>query len=134
MTAAPCRSGSNRKARVLVVHGVVVAPGQERAHAQHDGTIAAVISVHVTSTVPVPCSTRISWRSRTPSAVANSQVGHGSLVKLTMRDAPSGCRTSGAYRWVVSAQEPSDVSTHASNPLTSTILPVGGVVAVSSSA
>ena len=81
-----------------------------------------------------PWRATTSWDIRTPSGMSNSQVGPGSVVTEAIRRWPSGCSTSGRYRWVDSANRPAAVVTHASNPLTSTIRPVGGVVAVRSRA
>ena len=78
--------------------------------------------------------TRISWVMRVPSGSANVQLGQGSIVKAAIRVAPSGYVTSGPYACEVIAYRPAGVVTHASKPLTRTTRPVGGVVAVRSSA
>src|SRR5438876_9896067 len=71
---------------------------------------------------------------RLPSGSRSTHVGHGSGTNDSMRSAPSGWITSGAYCCEVSATVPSRLSSQASNPFTSTTRPAGGAVAVRRSA
>src|SRR6266550_1610555 len=71
---------------------------------------------------------------RLPSGSRSTHVGNGSGTNDSMRSAPSGCTTSGAYCWEVSGTVPSWHSSQASDPFTSTTRPAGGVVAVKRSA
>ena len=75
---------------------------------------------------------------RVPSRRQKTQVGQGSALNDSTTAPFSGAITSGAYRCRVrNCRRPgpgAPGSTHASSPFTSTIRPVGGVVAVSSSA
>jgi hypothetical protein len=49
----------------------------------------------VTTQAEMSCGTKISCSSDVPSSNVNVQRGHGDVVKLAMRFAPSGCVTSG---------------------------------------
>jgi hypothetical protein len=69
-----------------------------------------------------------------PSSSAKTHVGQAEFLNSTMRDAPSGCTMLGAYNCEDNDQVPLAVLTAASKPLTRTIRPAGGFVAVSSSA
>src|SRR5438552_2553583 len=71
---------------------------------------------------------------RLPSGSRSTHVGHGSGTNDSMRSAPPGWITSGAYCCEVSATVPSRLSSQASNPFTSTTRPASGAVAVRRSA
>ena len=75
---------------------------------------------------------RVGRRVDESSPMVDARLPDGSRVNATSRAAPSGSVTSGAYRCDERANRPSAVSTQASNPFTSTMRPVGGVVATAS--
>src|SRR5437899_4944412 len=71
---------------------------------------------------------------RLPAGSRSTHVGNRSGTNDSMRSAPSGWITSGAYCCEVSAMLSSRPSSQASNPFTRTTRPAGGVVAVRRSA